>query len=322
MRALRGAVGVGLVVGSLLAFWTGAASAAILYDQTDNAIGGSGFNSEDDSNNALDSQVAEDFTVPTGQSWQIATVNVGGLGGGAVSQNVNVFLYGSAGAKPGGELFRQLNIATTGFPNFVIPLSGAPALTPGAYWVSVQDFASDNGGGATWAWQLRSVQAGQLPVFRSPGLGGGACTDWSTFDCGGGPGGAGVVFRLDGIASPYTPPAPATPTTPSNKFDFGGVKLDKAKGTATLSVDVPGPGTLSLSGKGVVGQRLARHARVSAARKVGKAGTVKLTVKAKGKAKRKLNSTGKAKVKAKVTFTPTGGTAKTERKSITLKKTL
>jgi hypothetical protein len=53
---------------------------------------------------------------------------------------------------------------------------------------------------------------------------------------------------------------------------------------------------------------------------VAAAGTVKLLVKAKGKAKHKLNKTGKAKVKARVTFAPTGGVPATQTKRVKLIK--
>ena len=92
------------------------------------------------------------------------------------------------------------------------------------------------------------------------------------------------------------------------------MKLNKKKGTATLSVQVPGAGTLTLSGKQVVKQTRTRSAATT--------GTVKLTVKAKGKAKKKLKKKGKAKVKPTVTFAPTGGIAGSQQKSITLKKKL
>jgi hypothetical protein len=82
-------------------------------------------------------------------------------------------------------------------------------------------------------------------------------------------------------------------------------------------VRVPGAGTLSLSGKGVVPQPRGGKARV-----ISGAGTVKLLVKAKGKRKRKLNRTGIVKVKAKVTFTPTGGDPNTRAKTVKLVKRL
>ena len=49
---------------------------------------------------------------------------------------------------------------------------------------------------------------------------------------------------------------------------------------------------------------------------------MKLLVKPKGKAKRRLNSKGLAKVKAKVKYTPAGGPPVTRTKRIKLLKTL
>jgi hypothetical protein len=103
-------------------------------------------------------------------------------------------------------------------------------------------------------------------------------------------------------------------STPIPIFKLGKVKLNKKKGTATLSVQVPGAGKLTLSGKQVVKQTRTRSAATT--------GTVKLTVKAKGKAKKKLGKKSKAKVKAKIAFAPLGGIAGSQTKSITLKKKL
>jgi hypothetical protein len=125
------------------------------------------------------------------------------------------------------------------------------------------------------------------------------------------------------LQPPSPSPSPSSPAVPSNAFSFGKLKLNKRKGTALLVVNVPGPGTLSLSGKGVVSQRLQRLRRLLGAtdKTVSAAGQVKLTIKAKGKAKRKLNKRGKCKLKLTVTFTPSGGTSATQNKSVTLKKT-
>ena len=82
---------------------------------------------------------------------------------------------------------------------------------------------------------------------------------------------------------------------------FGKLSRNKDAGTATLAVDVPAPGRLSLSGNGVKSQR---SVRATASRKVDAAGTVKLRIKAKGQKRRKLNASGRVKVKVKLTFTP------------------
>jgi Right handed beta helix region len=109
---------------------------------------------------------------------------------------------------------------------------------------------------------------------------------------------------------------------PSNAFSFGKVKHDRRRGTVTLGVHVPGPGTLALGGKRVVSQRSAgrRNLFGRSSRAVAGAGVVALLVKAKGVAKRRLDRHGSAKVKAVVTFTPTAGTPSTATRKIRLVK--
>ncbi len=113
------------------------------------------------------------------------------------------------------------------------------------------------------------------------------------------------------------------PPPPSNQFSLGKLKRNKRRGTATLNVIVPGPGNLTLVGRGLVKRRPADgiHARAFH-RTVVAAGKVKLRIKTKGRKRQKLNRTGKVKVRAKVTFTPTFGTANLKTKRITLRKRL
>ena len=86
--------------------------------------------------------------------------------------------------------------------------------------------------------------------------------------------------------------------------------MNKKRGSAKLTVNVPvGPGELKLAKtQSVKGQ----HTRVEPS------DTEKLTIKPKGKAKKRLNRRGKAKVKAKVTYTPDGGASATKSKKIKL----
>ena len=98
---------------------------------------------------------------------------------------------------------------------------------------------------------------------------------------------------------------------PSNEFGFGKVKKNKKKGTAKLTVKVPGPGTLKLTRTESV-----KGARIFADVK----GKAKVPVKPRGEAKKKLNRKGKAKVEAEVTFTPDGGEPNTQSKRVRLIK--
>jgi hypothetical protein len=104
---------------------------------------------------------------------------------------------------------------------------------------------------------------------------------------------------------------------PSNAFTLGKAKRNKKKGTATLTVDVPNPGQLTGSGKGV---KVASAAGAVISKTVTAPGAVKLTVKAKGKQRKTLNETGKVKLKPKITYTPTGGDPNTQSRKLKLKK--
>jgi N-acetylneuraminic acid mutarotase/glucose/arabinose dehydrogenase len=108
--------------------------------------------------------------------------------------------------------------------------------------------------------------------------------------------------------TPTTPDKPGSPPVVSNLFSFGKPRLNRKLGTAMLPVTIPGPGTLVLSDKGVVEQKKTPTA----------AGTVNMPVKAKGQKKQFL-ATGKVRVNVKVTFVPTGGTAKSKSKTLVLK---
>jgi glucose/arabinose dehydrogenase len=139
----------------------------------------------------------------------------------------------------------------------------------------------------------------------------------------------GPVYRLTepaagapvGCPQPQ-PPSPAPPQSPapspslseplpSNEFSFGRLKRNKKKGTAKLTVKVPGSGEL----------QLAKTQKVKVDNEVAEdEGKEKLQVKPKGKARKALNRKGKAKVKAEVTYTPEGGEPNTGSKKIKLIK--
>lgn len=92
---------------------------------------------------------------------------------------------------------------------------------------------------------------------------------------------------------------------------FGRVTYNRRKGTATLRVAVTGSGRIDVFGKGVANVSR-KHA----------SGTVKLVVRAGGKARIKLNHGGRVRVRATVAYTPEGGKAIKRRKAIALRKKL
>jgi hypothetical protein len=99
---------------------------------------------------------------------------------------------------------------------------------------------------------------------------------------------------------------------PISTFTLDAISRNKGKGTATIIANVPNPGELTGSGKGVNAAVIGRKVRAP--------GTVRLLIKAMGNKKRKLNSTGKVKVRPEITYTPTGGSANTQSVKVKLIK--
>ena len=140
-----------------------------------------------------------------------------------------------------------------------------------------------------------------------------------TADCGGGTdtvtadaAGTDSLTGCESVLFPASPdPGGAGSGEPRNDFTFGKVKKNKRRGTAKLTVIVPGPGEIDLA--------RSKKVKAAAARSEGES-EVQLRVKPKGKARKKLGETGKAKVNAEVTFTPDGGAPGTASKRVKLKR--
>ncbi len=109
-----------------------------------------------------------------------------------------------------------------------------------------------------------------------------------------------------GSGPPPSQPPPSQP--PSNQVRVG-KPLPRKNGTAALTVTIAGPGVLTLKGKGVVAVR----------KRIGKGGKLELTVTPTAKARGTLLKAGRLTVKVEITFTPMGGSPRTESKSVTLK---
>jgi hypothetical protein len=103
---------------------------------------------------------------------------------------------------------------------------------------------------------------------------------------------------------------------PTNTFTVGAPVLNKKKGTATLMLTAPNPGTLDSSGTG------ANVAETAANKTVTAGQTVKFLISATGKKRKKLNKKGKVTFTATFTFTPTFGSPSTQSIPVLLKKKL
>ncbi|MBA2359257.1 MAG: hypothetical protein H0V84_12625 [Actinobacteria bacterium] len=160
-----------------------AAPAVVLYDQYDTQAA-SDITSQDFevALDGFDSFAADDFVVPSGQSWSITGVDVDGeyTTGGGPAASVNVFFYtNGVGSLPGALAASRPGSSYTGTAgDFVVSLSPAVALAAGTYWVSVQA-RQDITPHGQWFWHERAVQSNQGSVWQNPGNGfGTGCMTW------------------------------------------------------------------------------------------------------------------------------------------------
>ncbi|MFN8151406.1 MAG: choice-of-anchor R domain-containing protein [Solirubrobacterales bacterium] len=283
------------------------AGAEVLYDQTAGAatpVGDSSLPNYSPSMVGPSGSVADDFTIPADETWNIDQIEVAGAySAPGPGQNVTVYLYADGGGFPGAVSFSQADVAATGGPNYTIPVTGAPSLTAGKYWVSVQQAGPT--GGEFWSWGTSTIQTGSRAKYRTDSPFSIACPPGPWFDrmiCvpGANP---DQTFRLSGTVTRPEPPL-------SSEFTFGKPKLNKKKGSATLGVSVPNAGHLDLAGYGVKAQSADPTA----------AGDVGLPIKPNGRVANKLKRGGKATVSVSVTFTPTGVAPKTETTKVKLKR--
>jgi hypothetical protein len=196
----------------------------VLYDQYDN------FSTEktanipsQDAETALDffdSQAADDFIVPAGQTWQITEVDLlGEYDSTGPAASFHVFFYeNGAGDLPGILVASRLESPYTGSNDFVITLTEPVILPEGHYWVSVQA-RQDITQAGFWLWHNRTIQSNSGAAWQNPGNGfGTGCVVWiRRVTC------AVLqqtapdqVFRLIGTAGGGTPtPTPTATVTPT-----------------------------------------------------------------------------------------------------------
>ncbi len=142
-------------------------SANTLYNQYDN-ISTIVTNSQnyEAANDAFDDFVADDFVVPSGQTWSVSEIDIeGGLySGSGTPVSFNVFFYANgAGNLPGAQVAARTSLAysTVLFSptSYLIPLSAPVSLVPGTYWVSVQANLDAGANDTQWGWQDRITQS-------------------------------------------------------------------------------------------------------------------------------------------------------------------
>ncbi|HEY0071593.1 MAG TPA: hypothetical protein VGE04_16635, partial [Chloroflexia bacterium] len=204
------------------------ASSGLLHDQFDYFASSSSTsqNFEPDYD-TYDTQVADNFTVPFRQVWEIDEIRVAGVySGTGEAVSVNVFFYATGQNNlAGSAVFTRTNVTYTPGAykgDLVVKLDPPASFSQGQYWVSVQANQNYLGSGQ-WFWRDRTREdvAYNHALWRNPG---GAfssyyCRDWGRRapDCHVGWPDPEQVFSLSGgsVKATYTPtgtPPTSTPT--------------------------------------------------------------------------------------------------------------
>ena len=231
--------------------------ATVLYDQYDNpsvsAVTSQDFEAAYDQ---YDSQGADDFVVPAGQTWLVDEVDVDGVYlGGGFADSANIIFYDTAGLVPGAPVYTATNVVpvsglSTG--RFVISLDQPATLTAGAYWVSVQANERFNPNGQ-WFWRNRLELSNDMAAWHNPGGGFGnfACTGaWGrrSFECDISAEAPDQVFRLVGsVPTTPTETPTGTPPTATSTATPSPVNTGSPTATNTVLATVPGPVVTALA---------------------------------------------------------------------------
>ena len=191
----------------------------VLYDQYDNASDFATLSATFSDFPLFNSDLADDFVVPTGQTWNVQSIDADGVyfpfNGPAIS--FNVFFYADNAGLPGTQVYSATNqpfsvVGTT----FSVNLPSMAVLTEGTYWVEIQANMTFLPNGA-WFWRDRTVQSNQGAAWQNPGGGFGVCPTWAQkTTCIPLTGGPDQVFRLNGTTGGGTPtPTPTSSPTAS-----------------------------------------------------------------------------------------------------------
>lgn len=223
----------------------------VLWNQT-TKLSTNGYTSQnfETANDAFDNQLADDFSVPTGQTWTIDSLFVPGQysAAGGPCDTALVYIYTDAAGTPGTQVYfaSVLNVDTDTNGTFTIKLPTSAVLTSGTYWLSVvarMDFTPKG----QWYWNADSLGALSSSMWRNPGNGfSTGATNWtlsSTALSATVINQAFMIYGCDGVTTAGLDSANAICET-ETAYDLSGLLSGATSGGTYLDLD----GTSALAG--------------------------------------------------------------------------
>jgi hypothetical protein len=211
----------------------------VLYDQYDNASDFATLSATFSDFADFDSDLADDFVVPTGETWNVQSIDADGtyFPFNGPANSFNVFFYADNAGLPGAQVYSAMNqpfsvVGTT----FSVNLPSVAVLTQGTYWVEIQANVTFIPNGA-WFWRDRTLQSNNGAAWQNPGGGFGVCPTWAQkTTCIPLTGGPDQVFRLNGTTGGGTPTPTSSPTaTPTATATPSGTASPTATPSGTVS---------------------------------------------------------------------------------------
>jgi hypothetical protein len=174
----------------------------VLYDQYNNPGANATLSATFTDFANFSSDLADDFVVPAGQTWNVQSVDADGVyfNGAGPATSWNVFFYANSGTLPGAQVFSATNLPVTqSGTTFTVNLPSAAVLSAGTYWVEIQANMTFGTQGE-WGWTDRTVQSNSPAAWQNPGGGFAVCPTWmpKLANCVTTASGPDQVFRLNG----------------------------------------------------------------------------------------------------------------------------
>lgn len=198
---------------AMLAFGNISLSQVILFNQTSGATP-SGLVAQDFESyfNGNDCRIADDFTVPSGETWYIDSIRIYGFYNvnNPDTAGMNITIYNNNNGTIGSQVYThvfQMNLDPDEDGAITAVWSTPLQITAGTYWMAAsarKDYLNDQG---VWYWYLDSAGSGYEAKWENPGGSWNVCTSWTNITASSCVGVAypDVVFRIYGCYGPNKP---------------------------------------------------------------------------------------------------------------------
>jgi len=190
-------------------------SQVVLYNQYNNAGTFATLSATFTDSPVNNSDLADDFVVPGGQTWNVWSVAADGayFNGVGPAMDWNVFFYTNNAGFPATQIYSAMHqpVEQSG-TTFTINLPTPAVLTTGTYWVEIQANMTFSLQGE-WGWTDRTVTSNNSAAWRNPAGGFGICQTWSRrgATCNIDSSEPDQVYGLVGTVGGATPTPSATP---------------------------------------------------------------------------------------------------------------